>query len=307
MWRKEATAVKLFRMLRRHIRDAFKSVFRNFSLSVASITCITITLIIVGLSIIVSLNLKNFTTEIEEDVTMIVFLDADTTEEQISSLTVEINSIPNVEEVKFKSKNTSKNEMMQESDFFKETMSTWGEGDNPLKDSFQVKVKDIEKIADTAKQIRGMDKVAVVNYGEEMVNNLISAFAMIQKVAIIMVVALIVVTIFLIINTIKLTIFSRKREISIMRLVGASNTSIKIPFLIEGLILGFIGSIIPIVVIIYGYTALYNHLGGVVYSNLITLIQPEPFVYIASLIILGIGMLVGMVGSAGAVRKYLKV
>ena len=140
-----------------------------------------------------------------------------------------------------------------------------------------------------------------------MVNNLISAFAMIQKVAIVMVIALIVVTIFLIINTIKLTIFSRKREISIMRLVGASNISIKIPFLFEGLILGFIGSIIPIITIIYGYTALYNHLGGVVYSNLITLIEPEPFIYIAALIVLGIGMLVGMVGSAGAVRKYLKV
>lgn len=299
--------MKLFRMLRRNVRDAFKSVFRNFSLSLASITCITITLIIVGASIIISLNLKNFTKEIEEDVTMVVFLDADTTEEQISTLTHDIKSIPNVEEIKFKSKATSKNEMMQESDVFKGIMSTWDEKDNPLKDSFQVKVKDIEKIEDSAKQIRSMEKVAVVNYGEEMVNKLISAFDMVQKVSIIMVVALIVVTVFLIINTIKLTIFSRKREISIMRLVGASNTSIKIPFLIEGLILGFIGSIIPIVVIIYGYTALYNHLGGVLYSNLISLITPEPFIYIASLIVLGIGMLVGMVGSAGAVRKYLKV
>ena len=238
---------------------------------------------------------------------MVVFLDADTTEEQISILTHDIKSIPNVEEIKFKSKATSKNEMMQESDVFKGIMSTWDEKDNPLKDSFQVKVKDIEKIEDSAKQIRSMEKVAVVNYGEEMVNKLISAFDMVQKVSIIMVVALIVVTVFLIINTIKLTIFSRKREISIMRLVGASNTSIKIPFLIEGLILGFIGSIIPIIVIIYGYTALYNHLGGVLYSNLISLITPEPFIYIASLIVLGIGMLVGMVGSAGAVRKYLKV
>ncbi len=299
--------MKLFRMLRRNVRDAFKSVFRNFSLSLASITCITITLIIVGASIIISLNLKNFTKEIEEDVTMVVFLDADTTEEQISTLTHDIKSIPNVEEIKFKSKTTSKNEMMQESDVFKGIMSTWDEKDNPLKDSFQVKVKDIEKIEDSAKQIRAMEKVAVVNYGEEMVNKLISAFNMVQKISIIMVVALIVVTVFLIINTIKLTIFSRKREISIMRLVGASNTSIKIPFLIEGLILGFIGSIIPIVVIIYGYTALYNHLGGVLYSNLISLITPEPFIYIASLIVLGIGMLVGMVGSAGAVRKYLKV
>ena len=294
-------------MLRRNVRDAFKSVFRNFSLSLASITCITITLIIVGASIIISLNLKNLTKEIEEDVTMVVFLDADTTEEQISTLTHDIKSIPNVEEIKFKSKATSKNEMMQESDVFKGIMSTWDEKDNPLKDSFQVKVKDIEKIEDSAKQIRSMEKVAVVNYGEEMVNKLISAFDMVQKVSIIMMVALIVVTVFLIINTIKLTIFSRKREISIMRLVGASNTSIKIPFLIEGLILGFIGSIIPIIVIIYGYTALYNHLGGVLYSNLISLITPEPFIYIASLIVLGIEMLVGMVGSAGAVRKYLKV
>lgn len=294
-------------MLRRQIRDAFKSVFRNFSLSLASITCITITLIIVGLSIIASLNLKNFTTEIEKDVTMVIFLDADITEEQITTLTNEIHAIENVDELKFKSKTTSKNEMMEESEFFKGTMSTWKEEDNPLKDSFQAKVKDIDKISKTAEQIRKMDKVSVVNYGEEMVNNLISAFSMIQKVAIIMVIALIIVTIFLIINTIKLTIFSRKREISIMRLVGASNISIKIPFLIEGLILGFIGSIIPIIAIIYGYTALYNHLGGVVYSNLITLIQPEPFIYITSLIVLGIGMLVGMVGSAGAVRKYLKV
>lgn len=299
--------MKLFRMLRMHIRDAFKSVFRNFSLSLASITCITITLIIVGLSIIASLNLKNFTKEIEEDVTMVIFLEADTKEEQISTLTVEINNIPNVEEVKFKSKATAKNEMMQESEFFKETMGTWDEKENPLKDSFLVKVKDITKIKTTAEQIKKMDKVSVVNYGEEMVNNLISAFSMIQTVAIIMVAALIVVTVFLIINTIKLTIFSRKREISIMRLVGASNVSIKIPFLFEGLILGFIGSIIPIAIIIYGYTALYNHLGGVVYSNLITLIKPEPFIYMSSLTVLGIGMLVGMVGSAGAVRKYLKV
>ncbi len=294
-------------MLKRHIRDAFKSVFRNFSLSLASITCITITLIIVGISIIASFNLKNFTTEIEQDVTMVIFLDADVTESQISTLTENINKLENIDELKFKSKTTSKNEMMQESEFFKGTMSTWDEKDNPLKDSFQAKVKDIEKIESTAEQIRKMDKVAVVKYGEEMVDNLISAFTMVQKAAVIVVIALIVVTIFLIINTIKLTIFSRKREISIMRLVGASNTSIKVPFLIEGLILGFIGSIIPIIVIIYGYTALYNYLGGVLYSNLIKLLQPEPFVYLSSLIVLVIGMLVGMVGSARAVRKYLKV
>lgn len=299
--------MKLFRMLKMHVRDAFKSVFRNFSLSLASITCITITLIIVAIAIIASFNLKNFTKEIEQDVTMVVFLDATTTEDEVSTLNKEIKEIPNVDSIEFKSKNTSKNEMMQESEVFKEIMSTWDSKDNPLKDSFLIKVKDITKIENTAKQIRAMDKVVIVNYGEEMVNKLVSAFNLVKKVSIVMVVALVIVTIFLIINTIKLTIFSRKREISIMRLVGASNISIKIPFIIEGLILGFIGSIIPIIVIIYGYTALYNKLGGILYSNLIKLIEPEPFIYLCSLIVLVIGMLVGMFGSSRAVKKYLKV
>ena len=111
----------------------------------------------------------------------------------------------------------------------------------------------------------------------------------------------------MIINTIKLTIFSRKREIGIMRLVGASNSRIKLPFVIEGIILGMIGSIIPILVVVFGYTGLYDYFGGVLFSPVIKLVSPIPFVVNTSLIILGIGMVVGMVGSARAVRRYIKV
>jgi cell division transport system permease protein len=92
-----------------------------------------------------------------------------------------------------------------------------------------------------------------------------------------------------------------------MRLVGASNFSIKTPFIIEGMILGALGSIIPIAVNIVGYTKFYHHFDGYLYSQLIRLIRPEPFIYQTSLIILGLGILVGMIGSAGAVRRYLKV
>ena len=122
-----------------------------------------------------------------------------------------------------------------------------------------------------------------------------------------MVIALILVTVFLIINTIKLTIFSRKREISIMRLVGASNFTIKTPFIIEGMVLGIFGSIIPILTVCFGYVALYNYFDGYLYSRMITLIEPEPFIYMVSGIVLVIGIIVGMIGSASAVRKYLKV
>ena len=299
--------MKFFRTLRRSIRDAFKSVFRNFSLSLASISCITITLIIVAISILITFNVQNFTREMEKDLTIVVFLDTDASEEDSKIVMEKLENMSNVESLTYQSKTAIKEEMRKENEVFNEVMSTWSEEDNPLKDTFQVKVKAVEKIADTAKRIEKLDKVSTVRYGEGMVDNLIVAFEAAQKVSYGMVIALILVTVFLIINTIKLTIFSRKREISIMRLVGASNFTIKTPFIIEGMVLGMFGSIIPILTVCFGYVALYNHFDGYLYSRMITLIEPEPFIYMVSGIVLVIGIIVGMIGSASAVRKYLKI
>ena len=299
--------MKFFRTLRRSIRDAFKSVFRNFSLSLASISCITITLIIVAISILITFNVQNFTKEMEKDLTIVVFLDSDATEEDVETVMKKLENMSNVESLTYQSKTAIKEEMRKENEVFNEVMSTWSDEDNPLKDTFQVKVKDVEKIADTAKRIEKLDKVSTVRYGEGMVDNLIIAFESAQKVSYGMVIALILVTVFLIINTIKLTIFSRKREISIMRLVGASNFTIKTPFIIEGMVLGMFGSIIPILTVCFGYVALYNHFDGYLYSRMISLIEPEPFIYMVSGIVLIIGIIVGMIGSASAVRKYLKI
>ena len=299
--------MKFFRMLRRSIRDSFKSVFRNFSLSLASISCITITLIIVAISIIVTFNVQSFTREMEKDLTIVVFLDNDTAEEQVNDIRESLESMTNVESLTYQSKSAIKEEMSKENEVFNEVMSTWSEEDNPLKDTFQVKVKDVEKISNTAERIEKLDKVSSVRYGEGMVDNLISAFEAAQNVSYGMVIALVLVTVFLIINTIKLTIFSRKREISIMRLVGASNFTIKTPFIVEGMVLGLFGSIIPILIVCFGYIALYNHFDGYLYSRMITLIEPEPFIYMVSGIVLVIGIIVGMIGSASAVRKYLKI
>ena len=299
--------MKLFRMLLRSIRDAFKSVFRNFSLSLASISCITITLIIVALSILASFNVENFTKEIEKDMTIVVFVDNGTSEKKIDELEEQIKKLSNVDSYVFKGKETVKSEMQEESDIFKAIMTEWNEENNPLKDTFQVKVKEIEKISETAKKIKSLDGVSVVRYGEGMVDQMVTAFQSIEKVAYGIVIALVVVTVFLIINTIKLTIFSRKREISIMRLVGASNFTIKTPFIIEGMVSGLIGSIFPVCLVLFGYLAFYQYFNGYLYSKLIQLIAPEPFIYMVSLMVIGIGILVGMIGSASAVRKYLKV
>ena len=299
--------MKLFRMFGRSIRDAFKSVIRNFSLSLASISCITITLIIVALAIIASLNVQNFTQEIEKDMTIVAFIDNDAKEEDIKQIKDDIDKLTNVDTYTYQTKVEVKEQMKKESEIFKTVLDNWEEDESPLKDSLQIKVKDIEKISNTAERIRKIDNISVVRYGENMVDKMISAFDSIEQVTFAIVIALILVTMFLIVNTIKLTISARKREIGIMRLVGASNLTIKTPFIIEGMILGLFGSIVPVIITTFGYLAFYNHFDGHLYSELIKLIAPEPFIYTTSLIVIGIGMLVGMVGSAGAVKRYLKI
>lgn len=299
--------MKALRILSRSIRDSFKGVFRNFSLSLASISCITITLIVVAISIILSYNVNNFTSLIEKDVTIVAFLDVDVSNERTQELLKEINKLDNIANVTFESKTKIAKEMMDSSEVFKNIMEGWSEEENPLQDTYTVRVDDIEKIGDTAKEIGKLEGVNVVKYGEGMVEQLVSVFDIVKNISIGMVVALIIVTAFLIANTIKITITSRKREIEIMRLVGASNLNIKIPFIFEGFFLGVLGAIIPIFITIYAYAALYNKFDGQLFSPFIRLIEPTPFVYIVSLILLGIGILVGMFGSLRAVKKYLKI
>lgn len=299
--------MKPFRMLGRSIRDAFKSVIRNFSLSLASISCITITLIIVSIAVMTSFNVNNFTDLIERDLTIVAFIDNDANDSDIKRIQSEIENLSNVENIEFLSKKEVGEQIKEESEVFEIVLDGYKDDESPLKDTFQVKVKNIEKIKQTATSIGKIDKVAVVRYGEGMVEKLVSAFDSIKKVTYGIVIALVIVTVFLIINTIKLTISARKREISIMRLVGASNFTIKTPFIVEGMILGLLGSIIPVLFTTYGYFAFYKHFDGYLYSQLIRLITPEPFIYTVSLIVIAIGILVGMVGSASAVKKYLKI
>ncbi len=297
--------MKLFRMFFRSVRDSFKSVFRNFSLSLASISCITITLIIVAIAIMGSLNIDSISKNIKKDVTIVVFLNENFDSSKADRIKSKIEQLDNINSVTFKSKEEEKQELQASSTELNTVISTWET--NPLLDSLLVTVNDLENIQKTADEINSLEEVEMVNYGEAWVNKLITTFKIVEKATIASVIALVLVTVFLIINTIKLTIFSRKREISIMRLVGASNFTIKMPFVIEGMFLGLIGSIIPVIITMYGYFAVYNHFDGQLFSPLLKLIKPEPFIYMTSGIVILIGIIVGMLGSYKAVKKYLKI
>ena len=301
--------MKFFRVIGRSFRDALKSVGRNFSLSIASITCVMITLIIVGVALIITYNVEDATAKLKKDLSIVVFVSNDADEFDIKSIETQIKGIDNVDpdNVKYQSKAEIKKEMMESNETFQNIMENWDDKENPLQNIYVVKVINADKIGETATSIKNLSKVTLVKYGEGMVEQLLMAFNGIEKFSFVAVIALVVVTVFLIINTIKLTIFSRKREISIMRLVGASNSSIKLPFIFEGMFIGLIGSIIPVGLVIYGYYWVYDILNGRLLTDIISLVSPSTIVFKIAIFIVLIGALVGMLGSSSAVKKYLKV
>ena len=296
--------MKILRIIKKSIKDAFKSVFRNFSLSMASISCTAVTLILVAIALLVTYNVRNITSDIENVLTIVTFVDANATEGDIADIKDVIENMDNVSSVEYNSKEEIMEQMSEDEDM-KEILDVLDT--SPIQSAFVVSVKDVRKIDSTAKKLKAIEKVTRVKYGETLVKKLVSMFDVIKNGCIIAVIGLIIVTAFLITNTIKITIFSRRNEINIMRLVGTSNIVIKLPFLIEGFILGVIGSIIPILLTIYGYAFLYDYIGGKLFTELIVLVKPSDIVYLTSLVLLIVGGVVGMFGSTHAVRRFLKI
>lgn len=298
--------MRIIRIFIRGIRDAFKSVFRNLSLSLASISSASVTLIIVGIAILFTYNVNSITKHIEDVLTVIVFVDKNITEEELTTLKGKVNSNENID------KNTL---IYKTSDDFKEQLSSNEDlkrvletlDNNPLQSAFVFHVVDVKKIDDTVKEVEQYEHVDYIKYGGSLASKLVNMLEVIRNACVITVFALMFVTVFLVSNTIKITIFSRRQELAIMRLVGTSNTVIKLPFLFEGFIIGIIGSIIPVLLTIFGYTFLYDYVGGDLFSELIVLVKPSSIVYITSLVLVIVGGLVGMFGSVSAVRRHLKI
>lgn len=299
--------MQYIRILGRNIRDAFKGVFRNLSLSMASILCTTITLIVVSISILLTYNINNFTKLIESDMSIVVFLKKETLDTEKEKIENKINSIENVSSCVFKSKYEILKEMMNTDSSLSSILNQYTDETNPLLSTFIVKVKDLKEIDDVASKIEIFDEVDYVKYGENAIIEIINIFEIVRKGCIFIVIALILVTAFLISNTIKIAIIARRKEIEIMRLVGASNLNIKIPFIFEGLIIGIIGSIIPILLTAFGYSKIYDNLNGQLFSQILKLVNPIPFIYYVSLVLLLVGAVVGMIGSYRASKKYLKI
>jgi len=171
--------MKMFRILGRSIRDSFKSVFRNFSLSIASIACTTITLILVSVALVVSHNVNNVTEKLESELSIVVYLNKETTLEQVDIVETKIKNLENVDSVEYKSKDEWKVEMQSYSETLDTTLSYIES--NPLLDSFVVTVDDVKNFGTTAEAIRTIEYVESADYGAGMVDQIVNIFDIIEK------------------------------------------------------------------------------------------------------------------------------
>jgi len=300
--------------LRRHLREGFRSVWRNGWMAFASISSIAVSLFILGVFLTLAMNINKLAADIENEVEIRVYLDVSVDRSQIPSLQNRIGSLPGVRRIVF----VSKEEGLE---FLKERLGEEGrallegqEGDeNPLPDSFTVEVFDPRSIEEVAESIwalnEGQDPEPILdlNYGAETVRTLFKVTDYVRLIGFFLVLGLALMSMFLIANTIKITITARRREIAIMKLVGATNSFIRWPFFVEGAILGIVGSAIPVGILLYAYRELVDATRAELGLLQIALVPYEDVAGVLAGLLLGLGFLIGIFGSTLSVRKFLKV
>ncbi len=292
----------------RAVRDGFKGFARHGAMSVSSVFTVTITLLIIAIFAMFTVNVSGFTQSLESSVEISVMVDYDyEAAEEEDRINLAIADIPGVAKVTYSSK---AEEFQYYIDSFEDESTKAAfepfADDNPMHDAFYVEVSDGTQLASIAEQISQIEGVSSVNFGGTSATQLISALKTIRIGGLVLAAALSILAIFLISNTIKLTIAARADEIAIMRNVGARNGYIRAPFVVEGILIGALGAIIPMLASWYGYRYFYDYTGGYVIMKSLTLTEPMPFIRNLCLALLLIGMIVGLIGSWFSVTRYLR-
>ncbi|QAA21976.1 permease-like cell division protein FtsX [Sporolactobacillus terrae] len=294
------------RTMRRHVNESFKSLGRNGWMTFASVSAVTVSLVLVGLFLMVMFNLNKIAGDIESDVEVRVYLDQSISQSEQDALATELKGIKNVQEVRFQSKKEGLNNLLESLGNDKKSFTDL-QKENPLPNAFILKTKQPEQTIAVAKKAEQLPNVTDVRYGKGTVERLFSFIRIARNVGIVLILGLLFTSVFLIANTIKLTIVARRSEIEIMKLVGATNAFVRWPYFIEGLVMGVMGSILPIVLVMVVYRLAYYNLGGDLQQMFIKLIPYHTMVTNLSLLLVAIGALIGVWGSLNSVRKFLKV
>ena len=296
----------MFRRLGRHIKEGFKGVKRHFAMAISSASAVLITLTIIGVFGILVVNIAYLTKEIEQSISLVALIDYDVkSSTQLSTMKEQIATMDGVEKIEYRTKDQEFNyyneqypDMIEFSELYRE--------DNPFHDTFIIYLTDGTNMQAIKKNVARISGITSVEDGGSNTYTLINVLHETRLAGLVLVLALVILAVYLIYNTIKVTIATRQDEIIIMRNVGAKNGYIRAPFLVEGIIIGLLGSTIPIALVIVGYTRLYQMTNGVL-AGVFALVPVLPFVIYLGITLLAIGIIVGFLGSYISVCKYLRL
>ena len=296
-----------YRTFVRHVKEGGKNLIRNGWMTFASISAVTIMLMVVGIFLVLILNLNHLASSVEEDVEIKVYIDLTATEEQQQELKQKIEAIPEVKTIVYLDKENGLEQFIDSMDDVGKQVFELLRDENPLNDAFIIRADTPQLTEAVAEKIKKLPYIDNVNYGQDFVKRLFEVTSLARNVGLALIAGMMFTAMFLIANTIKITIIARKREIQIMKLVGATNWFIRWPFLVEGVLLGIIGSIIPIAVIIGGYQYIYEQYGQRIEVLLFKILPVFPHTIQISLILLLVGVFIGVWGSMMSIRKFLKI
>lgn len=284
--------------------ETFRSLFRNRFMAIASVLTVTLSMFILGVFLSAVLNINHMASYLENQVEMTVYLKDGLKTDQVMGIGKYLKAQPGMKEIKF----TNKDQAMKD---FRERMGDQqglldAINGNPLPASYQMSFQTPEQLKTAAEVVAKYQGVETVQYGKDIIEQLYKVAQVIRLSGIVLIIFLAGAELFIISNTIRLTVFARRREIQIMKYVGASNGFIRWPFLFEGMVIGFLGSGFASLILWEGYKTVVSEMAaaGLIFIPMIPL---WPFMGYTTLIILAAGIVIGVMGSAISLRKYMKV
>ncbi|MGV8905974.1 MAG: permease-like cell division protein FtsX [Acetobacterium sp.] len=297
-------------MPRNVVRDTLKSIERNNLMSAASVLSVIAALIILGIFLILTINVQEVTKDVESKLELKVFLQSDYTEAQKMTVEEALKASSVIESVNFESAQEALDKFTVSLEDYAPLLSGYNSQNNPMPASFIIRVKDpqdLEAVQSLAMTFKDQG-VEYVRYGQEYVEALVTFNKFTNTLSIVVLAVLSLISIFIIYNTIKLTVFARRREIGVMKYVGATNAYIRAPFILEGTLLGLMGAVVAFLIIRIAYYYVLGLVGGNLFLPVdASLAAPEVVMQQLVVFFLIYGGFIGAVGSVFAIRKFLDV
>ena len=287
------------------VKEGFRNTWTNRMMSIASICVLLSCLVLIGSASMIFLNINSLVQKIEDENVIMVYIDYEATDADIDEMGIKLNDISNVEKIEFVAKEDAWAEQIAtmdeaQAEFFTETTD-----EIPLPDAYKVTVKDLNQFTSTVKEIKALDHIYTVRQNTDLAKKLATLSHGITIIAIVIISVLFAISLFIISNTIKLTVYSRRLEISIMKSVGATNSFVQLPFVVEGIILGVVAGVLSLFAVWGIYEVAVKSFADVFRSIGLTALTFTDYALPILGIFIAIGIVSGVGGSLITMRKYL--